>query len=72
MEIEGKVVTERTFELLVTETELLHLEAAMDCITDVDSDVAANYLGMYEKRYSSELACNMLSELQTQREKISG
>lgn len=63
MQIGSEPVSEKRYTIDLTETEVIHLEAAMDCLTDADDDSAKNYLGMFDGRWDSRLACRMLEEL---------
>lgn len=68
MEITTKAET--TYKIVVTETELIHLEAAVDAFTDMTVDKAMPFLGMYDKRFNADIANGMLAVLQGVREDI--
>lgn len=62
-----EVVSQTNITVTLTREEVLHIEAALDCLLhieeyDDDGITAAAYLGMYEDEYDEDLAHRVYRE----------
>lgn len=70
-----EVVSQTNITVTLTREEVLHIEAALDCLLhieeyDDDGITAAAYLGMYEDEYEKELTYRVHQEFLDVRTKV--